>query len=65
MLLLNIALEKAESDLAYGKLWDTIKFVAMGATTSIIVRLKLFSPIILDEDKYTSEIPNKVKLLAF
>lgn len=61
-LLFNIALEKAESDLAHGKLRDAAELAAMGAA-AIAVRPKTSAPT-LDEDEYTGEIPNEVKLLA-
>lgn len=62
-LLFNIALEKTKSDLAHGKLRDAAKLAAMGAS-AITVRTRPASTTSFDKDKYTGEIPNKVKLLA-
>lgn len=61
-LLFNIVLEKAESDLAHGKLRDAAELAAMGA--SIIPVRAQPTATTLDEDDYTGEILNKVKLLA-
>lgn len=60
----NIILKKTKSDLAHGKLWDTAKLVAMEVNGfAIKIRLTATSTTV-NEDNYTGEIFNKVKLLA-
>lgn len=61
-LLFNIVLQKAESDLAHGKLRDAAELSAMGAT-SVVHQPRLLAGG-LEEDKYTGEIPKEVKTLA-
>ncbi len=59
----NIALEKTKSNLLYRKFQDVVKLVTIDISV-ITVRTRPAPTISLDEDKYISEIPNKVKLLT-
>lgn len=61
-LLFNIALQKAESDLANAKLRDAAELSAMDAT-SVVHRPRLPAGG-LEEDEYTGEIPKEVKALT-
>lgn len=63
ILLFNIILQKAKSNLAHEKWENTAKLNSIGAS-SYCVRLKTLSASVFDKDDYIDEIHNKVKLLV-